>query len=159
MKRIWILLLLLAGFVPAQVIPHTSENSPAGEEGEEPTGGRDFDFWSYTINMLLALGVVIGLIFLVAWLFRGTVGRRMSLGSKGLLQMVNSVPMGDRRFISVLRVGERYYLVGITSAEINLLAELDPEEVKRYLEGDSEPERTGFAKLLSRLRGGQESGK
>ena len=118
--------------------------------GEEGPG--EFDFWSYAINMMLVLGFVIGLILLIVWLLRLSTGRRFSLGGGGLLQMVASVPLGDRRFISVLRVGRKYYLIGISGGEIRLLTDLDPEEVEEHIKTVPGKEEGGFAAILSRFR-------
>ena len=139
------------------------ESATGGAKGKEllenqlqPTG----DYWGSFLTMMFALALVIGMIVLVAWLLKFFFGRRLALGGGSLLQLVASVPLGERRFISVLRVGERYYLVGISSAEISLLSTLDPDDVKTWLEGDKQDAgESGFARLLRRLRGeGGESG-
>jgi flagellar protein FliO/FliZ len=131
----------------AQAVETRQEDSGAG------LAAREFNIWPYVVNLAVALAVVIGLILLVTWLMKVTMGRRFSFGGSGMLQVVASVPLGDRRFISVLRVGERYYLVGISSAEISLLSTLDPDEIKPYLEKSPQQGEGGFAGLLRRLRG------
>ena len=141
------------------LLPLCAAQESAGEGLKnqlQPSG----DYWGSFLTMMLALALVIGLIVLVAWLIKLFFGRRLAMGGGSLLQLVASVPLGDRRFISVLRVGERYYLVGISSAEISLLSTLDPDDVKTWLEGDKQDAAEGgFAGLLRRLRGrGGESG-
>ena len=37
--------------------------------------------------------------------------------------------LGQEKYISVFQVGERYFLVGITSAQINVLKELSKEDL------------------------------
>jgi len=131
----------------------------AGDGGAIEVGGQDFDLWSYTFEMLIALAVVVALIVLIAWLLRRFSGQRLSLGSGALLRVVASVPLGDRRLVAVLRVGGRYYLLGIAPAEISLLAELEADEVERNLRGGEVAAEGGFARLLRRLlRGKPEEG-
>jgi len=130
------LLARLHGIAPAQ-----------GAEGRESPPPA-VDYWSSFGAMLLALAVMV-------------MGRKFSLGGGGLIQLVASVPLGERRFISVLRVGERYYLIGISSGDISLLSTLEPEEVKPFLESGEGAAGMGFARLLRRFRrggGGADSG-
>ncbi len=126
-----------------------------GQDGQaaKPLATNDFDIWPYVINLVVALAIVIALILLITWLLKLTIGRRFSFGSSGLLQVVASVPLGDRRFISVIRVGERYYLIGISSGEISLLSTLDADEIKPYIEKSGITTEGGFARLLQRFRG------
>ena len=129
---------------------------PDGEdrEGDFMDGGpKEFDFWSYALNMIVALMVVLAVIMLVLWVIRLTMGRRFALGPLGLLQVVASVPLGDRRFISVIRVGTRFYLVGISSKEITLLSELESEEVESHMKKATGPDEGGFVRVLRRLMG------
>jgi len=143
------LLARLHGIAPAQ-----------GAEGRESPPPA-VDYWSSFGAMLLALAVVVGLIILVVWLLKMVMGRKFSLGGGGLIQLVAPVPLGERRFISVLRVGERYYLIGISSGDISLLSTLEPEEVKPFLESGEGAAGMGFARLLRRFRrggGGADSG-
>ena len=131
----------------------------SGDGGAIGVGGQEFDLWSYTFEMLIALAVVVALIVLIAWLLRRFSGQRLSLGPGALLRVVASVPLGDRRLVAVLRVGGRYYLLGIAPSDISLLAELEADEVERNLRGGEVADEGGFARLLRRvLRGKSEEG-
>jgi flagellar protein FliO/FliZ len=141
-----------------QAVEGQQEGAAAGQPGKSLVT-KDFDIWPYILNLVVALAIVIGLILLITWLLKITMGRRFSFGGSGLLQVVASVPLGERRFISVLRVGERYYLIGISAGEISLLSTLDADEIKPYLESRSQVMEGGFAGLLQRLRGGKPGGK
>jgi len=149
-------------FLPAMI----NALAQAGQQTDDQAGQaakplvtRDFDIWPYVINLVLALAVVIALILLITWLLKLTMGRKFSFGSSGLLQVVASVPLGDRRFISVIRVGKRYYLIGISSGEISLLSTLDADEIKPYVETGGAAEEGGFARLLKRFRGEKPEGR
>lgn len=132
-----------------------AQDPDGGENGQDllDNGRDEFPFWSYAGNMLMALLIVVSVILLVAWVLSRLSGRRHSLGSGGLLQLIASVPLGDRRFISVLRVGTRYYLIGISTQDIRLLSELENDEVDRYIKAGPTDTEGGFARILRRLRG------
>ena len=137
-------------FLPGGLLQEGEGGTTQGAAAQLPGG----DYWGSFLTMMLALALVIGLIVLIAWMIKFFFGRRLALGGGSLLQLVASVPLGDKRFISVLRVGERYYLIGISSAEISLLSTLDPDDVKTWLEGERQgAAESGFAKMLRRLRG------
>jgi flagellar protein FliO/FliZ len=147
--RLVAVLAVCAAATAASAAPESGKDGQ-GMPAEEP---REFDFWSYALNMLVVLAIAIGLIFLLFWILRVITGRRLSLGSGGLIQVIASLPLGDRRFISVMRVGAHYYLIGISAGEITMLSELDREEVERHLNQEPKQGEGGFAAVLRRITG------
>lgn len=114
----------------------------------------EFDVWPAFLNMVIALAVVVGLIIFVAWLLKALFGAKYAIGPSGFMQVLSSVPLGERRFISVVRAGERYFLIGITSGSIKTLAELEKEEVEKHLNVSSEASgENAFARILRKMRG------
>jgi flagellar biosynthetic protein FliO len=130
-----------------------------GNEAQPLAEGSDFNIWPAFLNMVIALAVVIALIFLVLWLIRKFTGGKFTIGSGGLMKIAGTLPLGDRRFITVLRVAKRYYLVGITAGSITNLGELNAEEVERALEQVPVQGDSSFAKILSRIRGDKNEAK
>lgn len=47
------------------------------------------------------------------------------------MQMLDRLPLGQDKAVAVIRTGSRYYLIGIASSQITLLAELTEEEVPK----------------------------
>ena len=45
------------------------------------------------------------------------------------MRVIDQMALGQEKYISVFQVGERYFLVGITSAKINVLKELSKEDL------------------------------
>jgi len=139
----------------ALALQSTQAGGAQGSDEVLGLSGQEIDFWSYTINMVFALALVIGLILAIGWVARVFLGRRLALGSAGLMQIVASVPLGDRRYISVVRVGGRYFLVGVTAQQITLLSDVESEQVAKYVDSgsDSKTEEGRFASFLKRLTG------
>ena len=77
------------------------------------------------LRSLVAILVVFGLLALCVWLVRR--GGLDSLGRKGprLVNVETAVALGDRRQIVVVAVEGRRLLLGLTAAQITLLAELE----------------------------------
>lgn len=71
------------------------------------------------LNLVLGLGLIVGLIFALFWLVR-------RMGQGGLLtsnqmKIVAAMPMGTRERIVVIEVGGQQLLLGITATQINTL--------------------------------------
>lgn len=59
------------------------------------------------------------------------------------MQMLDRLPLAQDKSAAVIRVGSRYYLIGIASSQITLLSELSEEDIQK---GVSElPPQTGAA--------------
>lgn len=92
---------------------------------------------------LLALGLVVGLILLLAWALR----RLPGAGFKPLpgLRVVTSLTVGPRERVVLVDCGGQQLLLGVTQQTVNLLYTL-PEPLL------DAPTQAGFAELLARLR-------
>lgn len=123
------------------------------EDGTQPAEPRSFDMWPAFINMLVVLALVVGLILVIAWVARKFTGKQFAIGSSGFMELVSTIPLGDKKFVSILRVGKKYILLGITGSQISNLGELQNEEVENeIMKGHTDGEGS-FAKLLKRFRG------
>jgi flagellar biosynthetic protein FliO len=80
------------------------------------------------VRGFIALLVVFGLLGLFVWL-----ARRGSLGPVGLrrrpggISVETAVPLGERRSLAVVAVEGRRLLLGLTPAQVTLVAELSPK--------------------------------
>ncbi|GIX37340.1 MAG: hypothetical protein KatS3mg127_0579 [Silanimonas sp.] len=92
---------------------------------------------------LLALGLVVGLILLLAWALRRLPGG----GLRPLpgLRVVASLAIGPRERVVLVDCGGQQLLLGVTQQTVNLLHTL-PEPLL------DAPTQAGFAELLARLR-------
>jgi flagellar protein FliO/FliZ len=72
-------------------------------------------------RMLGGLVVVLGLLLGLAWLLRrGVVAKR----SSGVLSVETALPLGDRRSLVIVAVEGRRLLIGLSSNQVSLVAEL-----------------------------------
>lgn len=92
----------------------TSSNQPA----PEPPG-----IGSLLGRTVLVLGSVIAVLVSLAWgLQRYGVNRAAQFGAQDLLTVLKVVPLGERRFLSVVRFGDQILLLGSTAQSITVLA-------------------------------------
>ena len=80
--------------------------------------------------MVISVVVVIGLAYWVTRYIarRGAFGAFGPMGTGEGLELLAQLPLGKDQRVVVTRAGERCFLLGVTAAEITLLAELTEEE-------------------------------
>lgn len=102
------------------------------------------------IGALLGMLAAVVAILCLAWLFtRYLAGRTLGgtgfvrgPGRGGEMQMLGRMPLGREQYLAVVRVGERYLLLGVTTGQITLLQELGAEEALRWTEEAQSPAGT-----------------
>ncbi len=93
------------------------------------------------VRLLLALGVVVALVYAVAWLLRRS--GRHRVGSRGrLMEVVDVLPLGPRSRLVAVRIGGRTVVVGAGDHAVTPVAELEPDAAGVFRAGDA-PGRAG----------------
>lgn len=108
-------------------------------------------------RVLAALGIVIGLIFVLRWFgrffFPATGGR----GKSRAVEVISRSPLSPKQQVMLLRVGRRLIVVGDSGSQMNPLCEItDPDEVAALVgqlqgERSSTPARA-FGSMFGRSR-------
>jgi flagellar protein FliO/FliZ len=99
---------------------------------------------SSALGSFAVLLLVIAAIPLVLWLVKRV--SQLPAGGGGPLTLAASLAVGPRERIAVIKVEERWLLVGITAGSINTLAELDAAPNLQV------PAKPAFADMLARLK-------
>lgn len=102
---------------------------------------EDLDLGGSLVQMTLAMGAVA----LLAYLLLGKLLPRLmkvQTASEGgrLLSVVDRMPIDQRRSLMIVRMGERFLLLGVADQEIRLLTQLEPEEIDSALSAATNPE-------------------
>ena len=113
-----------------------------------PSSGLEYS------RVLAALGVVVGLIFLLRWMARGFLGlpRR---GSSRAVRVLGRTMIAPRQQVMLLQVGRRVVVVGDSAGRMQPLAEIsDADEVAALVGqmGEERPEPRAFGNLFTRSR-------
>ncbi len=103
------------------------------------------------IKTLTALTFVLGLIFLAAYLYKKFAGiKTPGLHTRRVpIQMVGYLPLGEKRFLSVVEILGKHYFLGISQDSINMLSELHPDFSR---ESSSEKEEQNFETIFDKAR-------
>lgn len=87
------------------------------------------------MNSVISLASVLILTVLIlylSYLFTKSLGKGIGLKRGGTyMQMLDRLPFGQDKSVAIVRTGSHYYLIGIASSQITLLAELSEEDIKK----------------------------
>jgi len=120
------------------------------EEGATPVSSTGFiDSWSDNAsqgnmlsNVIYALMAVMALIFVAAWLLK----RFYPMGGKRSgyrkMKVLESLPLGRKRMLQVLKVYDRTLVIGVTSDRIDLLTEISEDDEVSEPEDDVKDEKS-----------------
>ena len=137
---------------PNQSTEDTGENLSKPSELELPMG----DSYSF-IRSIMALSFVLGLIFLAAYFFKKVSGMKSYGGFNSrrnwvVIQQVGTMPLGDKKFLSVIEIQGKHYFIGITQTSINMLSEIQLDSEFQQEEDDRVDEGGSFASVLHRAK-------
>ena len=110
------------------------------------------------VRMFSALAIVVVVAYLALYLLKRLMGRRYS-GSLAAdnVEVLQTTYVGPHKAISLVRVGNRSVLVGVTESQISTLTELDATETSEILSrvqatGKSESFAGIFASATTKLK-------
>jgi len=103
--------------------------SSAGEQGASVMS------FGAMMEMLLWLGVVIGLILLCAWGLRRFSGGVMA--PTGIIKVRSVISVGNRERVALLEVGDQQLLIGVCPSQINTLHVFDSPVVPLSKAGEN----------------------
>jgi flagellar protein FliO/FliZ len=86
------------------------------------------------VKLLSALAIVIAALYGGLYLLkRMMTTRRMTSTRQAALEVIESAYVGPKKTVSLVRVGNKAVLVGVTDQQISLLTELSPTEIADLL--------------------------
>ncbi len=131
---------------------------PPDDDPNTAASAADNDYGDgWALQTAMALGVVIGLIYVVRMVLRRANGMTAGSGSAAaVVEVLARAPVGPRAHVLLLRINERIIVAGQTQAGLNTLATFDdPDEVAGVLATVEAARPTsissGFNKLLSQF--------
>lgn len=99
-------------------------------------------WWALTFDLVVKLGLVIGLIYVVMWLLRTYLGGKRSLArGGGRLDVLEATLLAPGRSVYLVDVADRVLVLGATSGSLSTLAEItEPATLELLRKRAAEPE-------------------
>jgi flagellar protein FliO/FliZ len=116
--------------------PNTADSAKSTDEGYVPKRESDSSDGSARAwtQLLLAMGIVVGLIFGLQWLIRRMAGNRVARPNEAL-KVVAHTGLSPKHQLFLVRMGQRMVLLGSGPQGLSRLAEItDPAEARDVLE-------------------------
>lgn len=134
-------------------VASTARSAPAraAEEGFDPTAA--------TVKMMAALALIIGLLLIAMWLLKKFRPTQLALGGANrAVEVLARTMLTPKAGLSVVKVGGKVLVLGVTDQQVNLVAELTDPEAIESLTAPAGGGKTSFADLVGRIgrRGGAE---
>ena len=111
-------------------------------------------WWSLTFDLVIKLGLVIGLIYLTMWALRRFMsGARASRSAPGRLSVLDTTLLAPNRAVYLVEVADRVLVLGSTANALNTLAEItEPNAIEVLKRATPPPEALpNFAEQLRAL--------
>ena len=109
-------------------------------------------------QFVYALVVIAIVLFALTWIVRFlSRGRLLAATATKLVSVVESTFLTQHSTLHVVKVGDRFFVVGGGQAGITLISELPPEQVNEWIDSQRQlvrAQRAGVAALFNRLKGG-----
>ncbi len=111
--------------------PAAASAATTGTTSAGAGAGNTVSVTSLMFQLVIGLGVVLGVIALVAKLLRGKAGLAMGAGRRqGALAVIGRQSLAKGSSVAVVRAGQRVFLLGITAQSVRRLGELDPADLE-----------------------------
>lgn len=94
------------------------------------------------VQVLGALGLIVGLIFTLAWLAR----KKQAFLNRGMMTVVERLSLGQKENLVLVRVNGEVLLLGVTGGSVNLLKTLSVDADQKEFTADP-----GFAMQLAKV--------
>jgi flagellar biogenesis protein FliO len=90
--------------------------------------------FAFTERMLGALAVLVAVLFALQFVARAGLRARLSSGSAGrVVRVLETTFLPNQATLNVVKIGEKYYVVGQSGAHIELLCEVPPASIDAWL--------------------------
>jgi flagellar biosynthetic protein FliO len=114
-------------------LPFMAERESEAHEPAPSAGGL-------LLRTLGALLLIVGLIIAAAWGMKRFGGARFGAPKEDApaLAVLNSISLGEKRSLAIVRFGDRTLLIGSTAQSVTLLAETETEEIVPHFQSVAE---------------------
>lgn len=97
--------------------------------------------------------IIIILILYLAFVSTKYIGKGVRIQNRSrYMKMVDQMPLGQDKQLSIVKIGDIHYLIGITASAINVLAEMKEEElIPVSSENDMSADVPDFKDIINKL--------
>lgn len=124
----------------------SAQEAPVQVEPEAGSGASPA--FGSIVRMLGALLVVVVLLYASVYLLKRFMAGRLKTGRVGMLSIVETVHLGPKLSLSLVKVGSRGVLVGVTEHGMSALTEISESELATVEKEKAAGAQSGFAEAM-----------
>ena len=158
---ITVLLIIVFTIIPSLIISQEKTNISTNKElfrfSDPESEVKAPGYFGMFIKTILILGIFGGVVYYVIKYISKKQG--LSFPKLDIIQIITSIPVGTNRFLQIIEVGNKYYLIGSTDSNVNLLAEITDKDTLNIIKVMKNKENIikkppTFAYFMNNLLGG-----
>ncbi|MBM4417067.1 MAG: flagellar biosynthetic protein FliO [Chloroflexi bacterium] len=149
---------LLVALLPSAALGQTTDAGFVVRDYAELTAGSVTEpWWGLTLDLIVKLGLVIGLIYVTMWVLRRYVLGPQSAaavgGRGGRLTLIETLNLAPGRTVHLISVADRVLVVGATSTGLTTLGAIDDRGQVEALRGAPSGDADTSPDFREQLRG------
>lgn len=126
-----------------------------GQEGAqpEPLPNMSEGLWPALMKLAVAVLVIVVLIYVSMVVLRKfTLGKSGILGGKGSLEVLERSYFAPKKFVCLMRVGEKVLLLGVSENNVNLVADVSDQAFSAPAKKGAREKGSSFKSYLQQAR-------
>lgn len=126
-----------------------------GQDGSEPVPLPDVadGLWPAMMKLAIAVVVIVALIYVTMVVLRKfTLGKSGILGGKGSLEILERSYFAPKKFVCLMRVGEKVLLLGVSENNVNLVSDVSDQKFSAPVKKGATEKGTSFRTYLQQAR-------
>ena len=108
-----------------------------------------FDSFLNIVSLVLIFVVILFLAYITAKIAAKYQG---NINSKSNMKIIESIRVGGNKYLSIVKIGDDYYAIGVGKDEINLIDKLDSNNVYTSFYDKNVDQGIEFKELFSNIR-------
>lgn len=106
------------------------------------------------LYMFFVLGLLLGLMYLLLFLMKKYLYSFNSKVNKKIkMEVLNTQAILPKKFVSVVKINDKIYLLGISENSVNLIDKLDEDKLVIDDQSEWEEEKLGFKEIFKKNLG------
>lgn len=103
-------------------------------------------------QFIVVLLIFVGVLALTYFVTRWVAGYQKGRGSGSNIQLIESAPLGNNKYIQIVRVGEKYVALAVCKDSVALLTELTMDEINLEEKGEAINSNISFKEIMTRAK-------
>ncbi len=106
------------------------------------------------LYIFFVLGVLLGIMYLLLLVVKKFLYNSKSLNNGKInFSVVTTKPIMPKKYVSIIKVKEKYYLLGVSENSINLIDKLNPDDIEIKNDAKSDFSKPSFMELFKKNMG------